>query len=245
MSTLVIVESPGKIAKISSFLGPKYVIKASYGHIMDLEKNKSSIDVNNDFEGKYVIIPEKMKVVNELKSNASKSSDILIASDLDREGEAIAHSIATVLNIKNPKRMVFNQITKIAIIDAVKNIKGIDYNMVYSQRARRFLDRLMGFNLTSLLTKSLNNFSTCGRVQSSTIKILVEREKEINNFSSELNYYLSADFELKCKGYTMSKLEKPLNGTIFESTKKEEVQKLLEKFKSGKFSVYHMYNKQS
>jgi DNA topoisomerase-1 len=243
---LVVVESPGKTAKISSYLGPNYIVKASFGHIMDLEKSKTSIDINNNFEGKYIIIPEKMKIVNELKNLYSKCGDVLIASDLDREGEAIAQSIATVLNINVPKRMIFNEITKKAIQDAINNIKSINYNMVYSQRARRFLDRLMGFELSPLLSKSLNNFLTAGRVQSVVVKLIVEREKEINNFSSELAYYLSADFDnLKCKGYIMSKLTKPIEGILYESTKKEDIIKILEKFKTGKFSVYNIYNKQS
>lgn len=243
---LVIVESPVKISKISSYLGLNYIIKASFGHIMDLEKTKSSIDVNNNFEGKYIVIPEKTKIVNELKSIYAKSSDVYIASDLDREGEAIAQSIATVLNVKNPKRMIFNEITKKAIQEAVKNIKGLNYNMVYSQRARRFLDRLMGFELSPLLSKSLNNFATAGRVQSVVVKIIVEREKEINNFSSELAYYISAKFnDLKCKGFIMSKLSKPIEGNVYESTNKEDVRKLLEKIKGGRFSIYHIFNKQS
>jgi DNA topoisomerase-1 len=246
--TLVIVESPGKIKKIQSYLGDNFIVTASYGHIRDLIKSKDSIDVNNNFKPTYQILPDKQKVVNEMKIKHSKCSDVLIASDEDREGEFIGDSIAYVLQLKNPKRMVFHEITKNAIMKAIKTYRSIDYNLVHAQQARRFLDRLTGFELTPILTKKLNSFSTAGRVQSVVVKLIVERENNIKNFSSELNYYLSADFNInkdiiKTKGFIIKNNKLPLEGDVYITKNKNEIIKILEKYKLSKFYFYNTFIK--
>lgn len=247
---LIVVESPGKIKKIQSYLGDGYIVAASYGHIRDLVKSKDSIDVNNNFKAKYHILPDKQKVVNDLKAKQTKCSEVLIASDEDREGEFIGDSIAYVLQLKNPKRMVFHEITKPAILKAVKNNRPIDSNLVHAQQARRFLDRLTGFELSPILTKKLNAFSTAGRVQSVVVKLIVERESSIKNFSSELEYFVSGNFNIdnkvfKTKGYIMKKYIQPLDGTLYTNKNKIEVQKVLDKLKLCKFYFYHSFIKTS
>ena len=164
--TLVIVESPGKIKKINSILGKDYLVKASVGHIRDLESSKLSIDVNNNFKPTYVISKDKKQVVNDLKNCVKKCNDVILAADEDREGEAIAASLADVLKLKDPKRIVFNEITKNAIETAIKNPRKINYNLVRAQETRRFLDRIVGFKISPLLWKNVMNKLSAGRVQS-------------------------------------------------------------------------------
>jgi DNA topoisomerase-1 len=245
---LVVVESPGKTKKISSYLGSNFIVKASYGHIRDLIKSKEAIDVANNFKGKYHVLPDKQKVVNDLKATFSTCSDVYIASDGDREGEAIADSIAYVLQLKNAKRMVFFEITKKAIMEAIKKIGKININMVQSQMARRYMDRLLGFELSPLLSKTMNNFSTAGRVQSVVVKLVVERENEIKNFASELDYFLNGSFKIgetniKTKGYVMTKLVQPLNGDTYKTKNKDDSKKLIDKLKQSKFFLYHTFMK--
>lgn len=193
---LVVVESPGKIKKIESILGSGYTVKASYGHIIDLAPNKLSIDVNEGFEPLYFVIKhgrqDKSKVIADLKAAYKKGDSILIATDEDREGEMIAWSIAKELGIKNPDRIVFNSITKNELLAAIKSPKKIDENMVNAQKARRVLDRLVGYLVSPLLSKAIGARLSAGRVQSVVVKLLVEREMEIKEFfqGEESSYYL-------------------------------------------------------
>jgi len=192
---LVIVESPGKISKIKQYLGDKYIIKASLGHIHDLDKNTLSIEVENNFNPLYKIIPTKMKIVKELKECASYCSDIILASDGDREGEAIAYSLATILKLKDPKRIIFHEITKSALLKAIENPQTINYNMVHSQQARRLLDRLVGYKISPVLWKNIDgNTQSAGRVQSVVVKIIIDKENEIKNASSEIYYKTNGYF---------------------------------------------------
>jgi len=179
---LVIVESPGKIKKITEYLGNEFIVKASFGHCMDLDKKTLSIDVENNFNPLYVISEDKHKVVKELKKIA-KNCEVILASDEDREGEAIAYSLANILELKKPKRIVFHEITKKAILDAIQNPREIDMNMVYAQQARRILDRLVGYKISPILWKHMNSKTTqsAGRVQSAVVKIINDKEIEINN----------------------------------------------------------------
>lgn len=179
---LVIVESPGKIKKITEYLGSGFIVKASFGHCMDLDKKTLSIDVDNNFNPIYVISEDKRKVVKELKSLA-KNCEVILASDEDREGEAIAYSLANILDLKNPKRIVFHEITKKAINTAVESPRQIDMNMVYAQQARRILDRLVGYKISPILWKHTNSTTTqsAGRVQSAVVKIINDKEQEIKN----------------------------------------------------------------
>ena len=194
--TLVIVESPGKIAKIGQILGPNYIVKASFGHVQDLDKNTLSIEVENNFNPLYKVTPDKIKVVKELKALAKDSHDILLAADGDREGEAIAFSLASVLNIKTPKRIIFNEITKTALLKAVENPITINYNMVNAQQARRLLDRLVGYKISPVLGKYLASKSglSAGRVQSVVVRIIVDKEKEITDSISTPYFKTTAEF---------------------------------------------------
>lgn len=194
---LVIVESPAKAKTIEKFLGSDYIVKSSFGHIRDLDKGDSAIDVANNFKPNYIISPDKTKVVSELKKLAKESEMVWLASDEDREGEAISWHLFEVLGLKenNTKRIVFHEITKPAIENAIKNPRKIDKDLVDAQQARRVLDRLVGFELSPVLWRKVKPSLSAGRVQSVAVKLIVEREREINNFNSHSNFKVSAIFK--------------------------------------------------
>ena len=194
---LVIVESAGKIKKIGEYLGPDYIVKASFGHCMDLDPNNLSIDVENNYKPTYIISKDKHKIVNELKDAAKKCDTIILAADNDREGEAIAWSLANLLDLKNPPRIIFTEITKKAIEKAIQNPIQINMDMVYAQQARRLLDRLVGYKISPILQKNLNDkeAKSAGRVQSVLVKIIKDKEDEINNATSDLYLKTSCDLE--------------------------------------------------
>jgi len=184
MKSLVIVESPGKIIKIQKYLNDlykdkKFIVKASFGHIMNLDSSNLSIDIDNNFKPTYVISKDKRKVVKELKELAKYCDEVIIASDEDREGEKIGADLAHVLKIKNPKRIVFHEITKNAIMKAVDNPTTINHNMVYAQQARRILDRLVGYTISPLVWDNVVGGKSAGRVQSVVVKIIIDKENEI------------------------------------------------------------------
>ena len=184
MKSLVIVESPGKIIKIQKYLNDlgkdtKFIVKASFGHIMNLDSSNLSIDIDNNFKPTYVISKDKRKVVKELKEIAKYCDEVIIASDEDREGEKIGADLAHVLKIKNPKRIVFHEITKNAIMKAVDNPTTINHNMVYAQQARRLLDRLVGYTISPLVWDNVVGGKSAGRVQSVVVKIIIDKENEI------------------------------------------------------------------
>jgi len=195
---LVIVESPGKIAKISQYLGPDYIVKASFGHVQDLDKSTLSIDVDNNFKPFYKVTPDKTKVVKELKGLAKDCKDIILAADGDREGEAIAYSLASVLGLKNPKRIIFHEITKAALTKAVENPSTINESMVNAQQARRLLDRLVGYQISPVLWKYMaynGTTQSAGRVQSVVVRIIIDKENEIIKSISEPYFKTTADFD--------------------------------------------------
>jgi DNA topoisomerase I len=203
---LVIVESPGKIAKINQYLGENYIVKASYGHVQDLDKNTLSIDVDDNFKPFYITTPDKVKVVKELKALAKDCSDVILAADGDREGEAIAHSLATVLKLKDAKRIIFHEITKTALLKALEKPTTINYDMVYAQQARRLLDRLVGYKISPVLWKYLSaGAKSAGRVQSVVVKIIIDRENEITKSISQSYFKTTSEFDFK---------ETKLNGTL-------------------------------
>lgn len=197
--TLVIVESPGKIKKISSYLGDDYIVKASFGHCRDLDKKTLSIDVENNFNPLYVVIPDKRKVISELKKELKQCKEVILAADEDREGEMIAASLRDLLKLKDPKRIVFHEITKKAINDAIKNPTVINDNMVMAQQTRRLLDRLVGYKISPLLWKKVQGQSSAGRVQSVVIKIIIDKENEIKNSISNPYFKTSGIFNFKGK----------------------------------------------
>lgn len=187
MKTLVIVESPAKAKTIAKFLNKDFTVKSSFGHIRDLPKKELGIDVEENFEPKYTITREKMKVVKELRTAANKSDKILFATDEDREGEAISWHLSAALNLdpKKIERITFHEITKDAIEEALKHPRGLDMQLVDAQQARRVLDRLVGYELSPFLWRKVAKGLSAGRVQSVAVRLVVEREREIQNFKSE------------------------------------------------------------
>ncbi len=197
---LLIVESPAKAKTISKYLDGKYTVKASVGHIRDLPKsNKKAIDIPGGFIPHYEISPGKEKVVEEIQALAKKADEVILATDPDREGEAIAWHIAEATKLKNPKRVVFHEITKDAIMEAMKNPRGIDENLRMAQEARRVLDRLVGYDLSGLIWKKVRYGLSAGRVQSPALRIIMEREREIRAFISHKFWVITADFLTKNK----------------------------------------------
>ena len=195
--TLVIVESPAKAKTIEKYLGPGYTVKASMGHLIDLPKSRLAIDVENQFEPEYITVRGKAKLLKELQKDAKKSTEVLLASDNDREGEAIAWHLRKAIQEKTEapiKRIVFNEITPVAIKDAVKNPGEIVESKVNAQKARRILDRLVGYNLSPLLWDKVKNGLSAGRVQSVALRLICERESEVENFMPEEYWTLDADF---------------------------------------------------
>ena len=193
---LVIVESPAKAKTIEKFLGKDYKVLSSYGHIRDLKKKEFSIDVDKNFTPKYEIPAEKKKLVSELKEEAKQAETVWLASDEDREGEAISWHLFEVLKLKpeHTKRIVFHEITKTAIQKAIENPRNIDVNLVNAQQARRVLDRIVGFELSPVLWRKVKPALSAGRVQSVAVRLIVEREREINAFVSEPWYKVVANF---------------------------------------------------
>jgi len=215
---LLIVESPAKAKTISKYLDGEYTVKASVGHIRDLPKsNKKAIDIEAGFVPHYEISPGKEKVVAELKTLANKSSEVLLATDPDREGEAIAWHIAEATGLKKPKRVVFHEITKDAVTEAVKHPRDIDDNLKTAQEARRVLDRLVGYDLSGLIWKKVRYGLSAGRVQSPALRIIMEREREIRNFNQETFWTINADLKgTKNVQFTVTCTEEPRDQKIVE-----------------------------
>ena len=193
---LVIVESPAKAKTIEKFLGKDFQVESSYGHIADLPSKELGIDVDGDFSPKYIISEDKKPVVKKLKSLAKKAEVVWLASDEDREGEAIAWHLKEQLNLeeKNTKRIVFHEITKKAILKAVEHPRDIDYNMVNAQQARRVLDRLVGYELSPVLWRKVKGGLSAGRVQSVAVRLIVEKERSIQQFKADTHYKVVAQF---------------------------------------------------
>lgn len=196
---LVIVESPAKAKTIEKFLGEDFIVKSSFGHVRDLSKKTISIDIENNFTPQYEISPDKVKTVNELKKLAKAANIVWLASDEDREGEAISWHLMEALDLKEEKvkRIVFNEITKTAITHAVENPRTIDINLVNAQQARRVLDRLVGYELSPVLWKKVKPALSAGRVQSVAVRLIVEREEEIRNFTTTSFYKIVGIFDVK------------------------------------------------
>ncbi len=201
--SLMIVESPAKAKTIEKFLDNKFIVKSSYGHIRDLPKNDKAIDFKNNFEPQYEISPDKTAVVSELKKLAKNAQEVWLATDEDREGEAISWHLCEALGLDatNAKRIVFHEITKKAIKEAVENPRTINIDLVNAQQARRILDRIVGFELSPILWRKISNKNglSAGRVQSVAVRLIVDREREINNFNSESSFKLVAYFTAKDK----------------------------------------------
>lgn len=229
---LVIVESPAKAKTIEKFLGEDYKVLSSYGHIRDLKKKEFSIDTA-DFTPEYEIPAEKVKLVNELKSQAQKAETVWLASDEDREGEAISWHLSEVLGLtpENTKRIVFHEITKPAILKAIETPRKIDLNLVNAQQARRVLDRIVGFKLSPILWKKVKPALSAGRVQSVAVRLIVEREREIQQFKSEESYKVTAIFYA---GEDKNEIKAELNRRF---KTEEEARMFLEYCKTAQFRI--------
>jgi DNA topoisomerase-1 len=232
---LVIVESPAKAKTIEKFLGSDFVVKSSFGHIRDLPKKDLSIDIDGGFVPTYEIPAEKGKLVAELSRTAADAEAVWLASDEDREGEAIAWHLTEVLglNVKNTKRIVFHEITKDAILNAIKSPRTVDMNLVNAQQARRVLDRLVGFELSPILWKKVKPALSAGRVQSVAVRLVVEREREIINFKVTSSYRVVAQF------YPAADSNKTLFKAEYSErfATKEEAYAMLERCKGATFTV--------
>ena len=235
--SLVIVESPAKAKTIGKYLGKKYIVKASMGHVRDLPKSQMGIDFERRFEPKYITIRGKGNVLKELREAKKKVKRVYLAADPDREGEAIAWHLAHSLDLSpNEKcRVVFNEITKQAIQEAFKNPRPIDMDLVNAQQARRILDRLVGYGISPILWKKVKKGLSAGRVQSVATKLIIDREKEIREFKPEEYWTVTAvllkddeSFQAKFYGYGKEKAE---------LKNEEDVQELLQKIKGKRFVV--------
>jgi DNA topoisomerase-1 len=233
---LLIVESPAKAKTIEGYLGKDFLVKSSYGHIRDLVKGDSAIDVDNDFLQTYEVPADKKQVVSELKKLAKNAETVWLASDEDREGEAISWHLFETLGLKkeNTKRIVFHEITKPAILNAIENPRGIDYNLVYAQQARRVLDRLVGFELSPVLWKKVKPSLSAGRVQSVAVRLIVEREREVNNFNAVAAFKITAQFATG----TGKELLKAVLPQRF--TTAEEAEQFLQDCVGANFKVEHL-----
>ena len=207
---LVIVESPAKAKTIEKFLGKDFKVASSFGHIADLPSKELGVDVEGDFTPKYIVSPDKKSLVKDLKAMAKKADTIWLASDEDREGEAIAWHLAEELDLEeeNTKRIVFHEITKSAILKAIENPRKIDYNLVNAQQARRVLDRLVGYELSPVLWRKVKGGLSAGRVQSVAVRLIVEREREIESFVPKASYRIDAEFSTSNGSSFKAKLPK-------------------------------------
>ena len=242
MENLVIVESPAKAKTFQKYLGKDFTVKASFGHIRDLQDKKLSINVDKGFEPEYVIPADKRRVVNELRKAAAESAVVWLASDEDREGEAISWHLCETLGLDPSKtrRIVFHEITKDAIQNAVRNPRTIDMNLVNAQQARRVLDRLVGFELSPVLWRKIQPKLSAGRVQSVALRLVVDREKEIMDFNSEPFYRVEAVFHPQ--GAPASVKVKATLGTRFNTL--EEARKFLEDSIGARFTVGSIESKE-
>lgn len=245
---LVIVESPVKSKTIARFLDKDYSVASSYGHIRDLPAKELGVDVKNNFEPKYVIPDKAKKRVAELKKQASKAKEIILAVDEDREGEAIAFHIAHILKLENPKRIVFHEITKKAIEDALKKPRGIDINLVNAQQARRILDRLVGYKLSPFLWKKVVRGLSAGRVQSVAVRLICEREKEIEQFKPEEYWTISAflakqNDKIEFEAILAKKDDKPITKLGIKT--KRESEKILNDLEKAEYKIENIEKKET
>jgi DNA topoisomerase-1 len=235
--TLVIVESPAKAKSIGKFLSKNYLVKASMGHLRDLPKSQIGVDIENDFEPKYIPIRGKGDLVKELKAAAKAADKVLLASDPDREGEAIAWHLAHLLDLElsENSRIEFHEITKPTIQNAVKNARKIDMDKVDAQQARRILDRLVGYKLSPLLWRKVKKGLSAGRVQSVAVRLICDREEEIRSFEPEEYWTLDAELLCDSGGFAAKLLQK--KGKKITISTKDEMAKVLQELKAADFQV--------
>jgi DNA topoisomerase-1 len=235
--SLLVVESPVKMKTLSKFLGKDYIIKATYGHIKDLPKSKMGVDVNDDFRPHFSVVKGKARIVAELKKASKEADSIYIGSDPDREGEAIAFHVAEEIGKKTPvKRVLFNEITKKAVLEAIKSPQGLDESKYEAQKARRILDRLVGYEISPLLWERVKYGLSAGRVQSVALRLVCEREDEIEAFVKEEYWTVEAEFILSSGEVVEAKLEK-INGQKPQILSRPEAESLKEAILAESFAV--------
>ncbi len=242
---LIIVESPTKAKTIQKFLGNGFKIKSSFGHVRDLPKSELGVDVDKNFQPKYVIPTKARKVVSELKKESAKAENVILATDEDREGESIAWHLAEALKLKNPERIVFHEITKGAIDDALKEPRKIDMNLVNAQQARRVLDRIVGYKLSPFLWKKVMKGLSAGRVQSVAVRLVVEREREIEKFIPQEYWQIEALLkknEDEFSAFLSKKDGKPIEK--LEINNEKEAKKILEQLNKASYIVDSVEKKQ-
>lgn len=246
MADLVIVESPAKAKTISRFLGKGFAVRASMGHIRDLPKSKMGIDTEHEFEPTYIVPVEKKALIKELKGYAKSAKRIWLATDEDREGEAIGWHLVHALDLdeKEVKRIVFHEITEGAIKNALKNPRSLDLNLVDAQQARRVLDRLVGYELSPLLWKKIRYGLSAGRVQSVAVRLIVEREREIQAFKIEEYWTVKALFETK-NGEKFEALLIKINGKNADLKIEKDALEIIQKFESEKYIVSQVVKKEA
>ncbi len=234
---LVFIEGPGKLESIKKYLGADYTVFATKGHVRDLPANSFAIDLNNNYEPTYEIIPNKKSTVEEIKRLASKADAIYLASDPDREGEAIAWHLATILNLKPDAlvRTAFNEISKKAVNASIKDPKPINLDLVNAQQGRRVLDRIMGYKLSPLLSKKIHGKLSAGRVQSVTLKLIVDREKAIQSFVPQEYWNISAELKKGAKKFKADLVQ--FKDKKLEVHSKEEVDKILAVIEGAEYKV--------
>ncbi len=243
MSKLVIVESPAKAKTIGKYLGADYEVKASMGHVRDLPKSKIGIDIDNGFKPEYIIMSDKRELLKELKSAAEKSEFVYLATDPDREGEAISWHLVTLLGLKEDEynRVAFNEITKSGVKAGMENPHKINSNLVDAQQARRVLDRIVGYKLSPFLWKKVKGGLSAGRVQSVALKLIVDREKEIEAFNPQEFWSIDAKFHYARKLF-QAKLQTTLSGEKVEITNEQEANAVLEALDGAEYKVKNVKN---
>nr|WP_275436862.1 type I DNA topoisomerase [Staphylococcus auricularis] len=241
---LVIVESPAKAKTIEKYLGKKYKVIASMGHVRDLPRSQMGVDVENDYEPKYITIRGKGPVVKDLKKHAKKAKHIYLASDPDREGEAIAWHLANILDLdeNGDNRVVFNEITKDAVKDSFKHPRGIEMNLVDAQQARRILDRLVGYNISPVLWKKVKKGLSAGRVQSVALRLIIDRENEIRNFKPEEYWKIEGEFRYKRSKFTAKFLH--YKNKPYKLNNKDDVKVITDQLDGDQFEVTKVTKKE-
>lgn len=241
---LVIVESPAKAKTIERYLGKKYKVKASIGHVIDLPRSQTGIDTENNYKPKYITIRGKGPILQDLKSAAKKAKKVYLAADPDREGEAIAWHLATALNIDADSecRVVFNEITKDAIVESFKNPRPINMDLVDAQQARRILDRLVGYNISPILWKKVKKGLSAGRVQSVALRLIIDRENEIKNFVPEEYWSIESTFEKGTK--TFEAMFYGNDNEKVKLTNEDQVKSILNQIKGKNFEVVNVVKKE-
>jgi DNA topoisomerase-1 len=236
--SLVIVESPAKVKTLKGFLGPEFVIMGSKGHVRDLPKSGLAVDVKNDFAPKYVPLEDRQNVIDDLKKAAQGVETVYLASDPDREGEAIAWHIREALLLKNARRIEFNEITKSAVQKALQNPRDIDMDRVNAQQARRVLDRLIGYQISPLLAKKLSNWKlSAGRVQSVALRLICEREREIQAFESTEYWSIIAFLSPQTEKFRFAAKLLTRNGEKLEIGNEESANALVDALRPATYGV--------